>query len=259
MSHPPQYEISTRRSDALPPGAFLMFCILVFAASVWATAYFCRSMCCEMEMPGDWRISMMWMRMPGQTWFASAASFLVMWLAMMVAMMLPSALPTFLKTKRAPISLSVIASGYFLVWLLFGAGIYIMGIAFAAAATHWESFSRTVPLLFGPSLMAAGMFQFTDWKTTALFRCRSPFGCSSDCWERESNFRLGCKQAAACSACCAAPMIIMIVLGMMNPSVMIVVAIVIAAEKLLPKPAIVARLVGLSAIAAGVDLFWRAV
>ncbi len=45
-----------------------------------------------MEMPGGWTMSMMWMRMPGQTWFASALSFLFMWLAMMVALMLPSAL-----------------------------------------------------------------------------------------------------------------------------------------------------------------------
>jgi multisubunit Na+/H+ antiporter MnhF subunit len=39
----------------------------------------------------------------------------------------------------------------------------------------------------------------------------------------------------------------------MNPLVMIVVAVVIAAEKLLPRPAIVARLVGISAINAGVS------
>ena len=47
-------------------------------------------------------------------------------------------------------------------------------------------------------------------------------------------------------------MTIQLVLGMMNPLVMIVVAMVIAAEKLLPRPAIVARLAGLSAILAGV-------
>ena len=47
-------------------------------------------------------------------------------------------------------------------------------------------------------------------------------------------------------------MTIQLVLGIMNPLVMIVVAIVIAAEKLLPRPAIVARLVGISAILGGV-------
>jgi len=47
-------------------------------------------------------------------------------------------------------------------------------------------------------------------------------------------------------------MTLQLALGIMNPLVMIVVAIVIAAEKLLPRPAIVARLVGISAIIAGV-------
>ena len=49
-----------------------------------------------------------------------------------------------------------------------------------------------------------------------------------------------------------APMMIMIVLGMMNPLVIIAVTVVIAAEKILPLPAVVARLVGISAIIAGV-------
>lgn len=50
-------------------------------------------------------------------------------------------------------------------------------------------------------------------------------------------------------------MTIQLVLGIMNPLVMIVVAIIIAAEKLLPRPAIVARLVGISAIIAGMASF----
>ena len=85
-------------------------------------------------MPGGWTLSMMWLRMPGQTWFASAANFQFMWLAMMVAMMLPSALPTFLNTKRAPASLCVMAAGYFAVWVAAGVGIYLLGVVFATAA-----------------------------------------------------------------------------------------------------------------------------
>jgi uncharacterized membrane protein len=50
-------------------------------------------------------------------------------------------------------------------------------------------------------------------------------------------------------------MTIQLVLGIMNPVVMIVVAMVIAAEKFLPRPAIVARFVGISAIIAGVASF----
>jgi hypothetical protein len=40
---------------------------------------------------------------------------------------------------------------------------------------------------------------------------------------------------------------------MMNPLVMVGVAIVIAAEKLLPRPEIAARLVGVAAILAGIS------
>ena len=197
---------------------------------------------------------LMWMRMPGQTWFASTTGFLLMWLAMMVAMMLPSALPTFLSTKRGPVSLSVMATGYFATWLAVGAGLYAVGIAFAAATMHWQTFSRAVPVLSGAALIAAGVFQFTRWKNTALFRCRSPFGCLPACPERETDFRLGCKQGAACCLCCVAPMMIQLVLGMMNPLVMVGVAIVIAAEKILPRPEIMARIVGIAAIVFGITL-----
>src|SRR5271154_4347487 len=95
-----QPENSTGGHETMLPAEFIAVCVLAFVAGVSATAYFCRSMRCEMGMPGGWTMSMMWMRMPGQTWFASALSFLFMWLAMMVAMMMPSALPMFLKARR---------------------------------------------------------------------------------------------------------------------------------------------------------------
>src|ERR1700676_2391138 len=83
------------------PIGFVVVCTVVFGVSVAATIYFCRSMAGGMEMPGGWMMSMMWMRMPGQTWGGAVAMFLMMWLAMMVAMMLPSALPMLLSYRRA--------------------------------------------------------------------------------------------------------------------------------------------------------------
>jgi predicted metal-binding membrane protein len=242
--------------DKLPkPVEFITICLLAFGASVAATAYFCASMCSEMEMPGGWTMSMMWMPMDGQTWFASATSFLLMWLAMMVAMMLPSALPTFLRVRRQWASLSCIASGYFVIWLAAGVGIYALGATFAAIAIRSELFSHAVPWLVGASLIVAGTAQFTRWKMTYLLRCRSLFGCGISCLKHESSFQIGCKQGLACCLCCAAPMVIQLALGIMNPLLMIVVALIIAAEKLLRRPAAVARIVGLFAIVAGVASF----
>jgi predicted metal-binding membrane protein len=243
-----QHKSSTGSSASSQPVEFIAVCVLAFVTGGLATAYFSRSMCCGMNMPGGWTMSMMWMRMPGQTWAASATSFLLMWLAMMVAMMMPSALPMFLKTGRQWASLCYIASGYFAIWLAAGIGIYVLGVAFATAAMQSESFSRVVPFISGASLIAAGAIQFTRWKMTHLLRCRSPLGCAASCAQDEKSFRLGCKQGAACCVCCAAPMTIQLALGIMNPLVMIVVAIVIAAEKLLPRPEITARLVGVAAI-----------
>jgi predicted metal-binding membrane protein len=248
MADPLQHKSSTGSDEAKLPVEFIAVCVLAFVAGGLATAYFSRSMCCGMEMPGDWTMSMMWMRMPGQTWAVSATSFLLMWLAMMVAMMMPSALPMFLKTRRQWASLCYIASGYFAIWLAAGVGIYVLGVAFATAAMRSELFSRAVPLISGATLLAAGAIQFTRWKMTHLLRCRSALGCAASCPQHETSFRLGCKQGAACCVCCAAPMTIQLALGIMNPLVMIVVAIVIAAEKLLPRPEITARLVGIAAI-----------
>jgi predicted metal-binding membrane protein len=253
-----QCKNSNGRDEAKASPRFIAVCVLAFVASVSATFYFCRSMCCEMEMPGGWTLSMMWMRMRGQTWLGSAISFQFMWLAMMVAMMMPSALPMFLKTKRSWASLCSMASGYFIIWVAAGVGVYGIGVTFAAVAMRSQLFSHAVPWFLGATLIAAGAIQFTRWKMTHLLSCRSPFGCAISRPQHETSFRLGCKQGVACGVCCAAPMTIQLVLGMMNPVVMIAVAMVIAAEKLLPRPVVVARFVGVLAIIAGVASFWPA-
>jgi len=248
-----QHTNSAGYSKAMLPAEFIAVCILAFIAGVSATVYFCISMCSEMDMPGGWMMSMMWMRMDGQTWFMAATSFLVMWLAMMVAMMLPSALPMFLKTRRRWASLCYMASGYFTIWLAAGVGIYVLGVAFATFAMQSESFSRTVPLLSRISLIAVGAIQFTRWKMKYLLCCRAAISYP----QHETSFRLGCKQGVACCCCCAAPMMVQLILGIMNPFVMIVVAIVIAVEKLLPRPEITARITGFAAIAAGFTMSIR--
>ena len=52
-------------------------------------------------------------------------------------------------------------------------------------------------------------------------------------------------------------MTVLIVLGLMNPAVMIAIAVVIAAEKLMPKPELIARISGAAAVITGLLLLAR--
>src|SRR5580765_6710908 len=83
--------------------AFVFTSAALFAASTALTIKWCRSMSAmhDMPMPGGWSMSMMWMRMPGQSWPSVAMSFLGMWLVMMVAMMLPVLVPMLWRYRSA--------------------------------------------------------------------------------------------------------------------------------------------------------------
>ena len=74
-------------SERVSERAFLAVSALLFAASAAVTIVGRASMAAmdAMPMPGGWTMSMVWMRMPGQTWPGAAASFLGMWVVMMVA------------------------------------------------------------------------------------------------------------------------------------------------------------------------------
>jgi predicted metal-binding membrane protein len=221
-----------------------------------------------MDMPGGWTMTMAWMRMPGQTWLASAGMFLLMWLAMMVAMMLPSALPMLLASRRAlqtqgaaraGLSTVLAAGGYFFPWMVAGGVAYIIGAEIALAAMHSVAFSRAVPVLSGATLVLSGCIQFTPWKRAGLCRCRDPLACrGSPDSDLRSGWRFGVRLGASCVICCSGLMLVLLVLGVMDLAVMAIVAVVIALEKLFPKPEPIIWLSGLAAMAVGLVMLMRA-
>jgi predicted metal-binding membrane protein len=181
--------------------------------------------------------------------------------AMMVAMMLPSALPMLLNFRQslpgnenrnfgAPVFFA--AAGYFLVWLVFGAAVYLAGVMFALAAMRLEWLSRMVPALSRAALLAAGAIQLTPWKMSGLRRCRTS-GCAelqnSDALK--AGWRHGLKQGVVCLICCLAPMLAMLVLGAMNLTVMILIAATITTEKLVSKPEPFVRIFGIAGLITG--------
>lgn len=244
-----------------------------FAIAAGFTLHFVRSMSGGMPMAGGWTMSMMWMPMPNEAWILAALVFLAMWLAMMVTMMLPSTLPMLLLYRRTLLSRHVrrpdglmwtAAAGYFLVWSIFGAAVYVLGLAFARSTMISPAISRAMPLLSGGALILAGMYQLSAWKFACLQHCRNPIfalahyqrGRSPREWVRA--FRLGFHHGAFCTGCCWALMLIQLTLGVMNIPAMVAVAAIIAFEKLIPRGASVARVVGAGAIAAGFIVALRA-
>ena len=248
---------------------FYLGAILVFAVSAIATVWFCQSMSGGMEMPGGWTMSMMWMPMPGQSWLGAAAMFLIMWLAMMVAMMLPSALPTILIFRRLlhfrrephpALATGVMASAYFLVWLGFGLLAFGLGVMAGWGTMRWPAVSRAVPAVSGALLIVCGLFQFTRWKLTCLGHCRDPIGFVAAHSQPgiRGGWNLGLHHGLFCAACCWGLMVIQLVLGVMSLTVMAVIAVVIALEKLVPRAKPIVWATGAAAIVAGLILIGRA-
>jgi predicted metal-binding membrane protein len=237
---------------------------LLFVASTVATIAWCGSMSAmaEMPMPGGWRMSMAWMRMPGQTWPTAAASFLGMWVVMMVAMMLPSLVPM-LRRYRIAVGTAGegrlgrlilrVGAGYFLVWTLLGVVALPVGAALAGVEMRLPSLARAVPAAVGVVVLVAGALQLTAWKARQLASCREAPGCGRALApDTGTAWRHGLRLGADCVRCCAGLMAILLVIGVMDLRVMAIVGAAITVERIAPAGERVAR--GTGAVFAGVGI-----
>jgi len=241
---------------------FITICSLFFLASVATTTYFTGSMSGGMDMPGGWNMSMMWMPMPGQAWAASGGLFLLMWESMMIAMMLPSAAPMLLRHCRAhnresPLSASLsmtqVAGGYFFIWLVIGILVFAVGMIMGQLTMKLPGLSRAIPLLSGLALVLAGVVQLTPWKMRGLRQCRI----MTTSLKNQSKWHIGLKEGLSCAICCSGPMLILLVTGIMNLLMMVIVTVIIAVEKLIPKPNLFVKFSGFVIIALGVFIAVR--
>ena len=244
---------------------FLGVSAMLFAASASVTIAWCASMSAmgDMPMPGGWTMSMAWMRMPGQTWLRTAASFLGMWVVMMVAMMLPSLVPMLWRYRQAVVRTgetrlgrltALVGVGYFLVWTLFGMAAFPLGVALATIEMQHEALARAVPIAVGVVVLIAGAFQLTAWKARHLACCREAPGRGSTLpGDAGTAWRHGLRLGLHCSQCCAGLMAILLVVGVMDLRAMAVVGGAITVERLAPAGERVARASG--AVAVGVGLF----
>jgi predicted metal-binding membrane protein len=245
-------------------------CALIFLVAAATTIRWHGSMpgMAAMPMCDGGSMAMIWMRMPGQTWAGTAASFLGMWIVMMAAMMMPSLAPMLWRYRQgaadanqmppAPLT-AVVATGYFFVWAALGLAIFPLGAALSAARMRLSLPESTVSSLVAIIVILAGALQFTAWKAHHLARCRrmparGPIARANIGTAWRHGLRLGLHCVYSCGGLTAA----LLVIGVMDLRAMAAATVAITAERLAPCGERVARVVGSIALGGGCLLIARA-
>ena len=175
----------------------------------------------------------------GLGWFA------VVWLTMMAAMMLPSLSPMAVAyarvagggQARSSVGTLAFAVGYLLPWAAFGVLAYALvegARSLDLGVLAWDRAGRYVA---GGVILGAALYELTRIKGTCLQHCRD----SRLLRQRPGvtgALVMGVDQGGFCVGCSGALMAALFALGVMSIAWMLVIATLIAIEKLLPWSAI---------------------
>jgi predicted metal-binding membrane protein len=176
----------------------------------------------------------------GLGWFA------VVWATMMAAMMLPSLVPMALTHARetrdrntgassTTVATCVFACGYLLTWV--GAGVLAYGLVKGVRSLDlsWLAWDRGGPYVAGGVIVGAALYELTPFKSTCLGHCRNP-DLLTKRWRPGASgaLRTGLEHGGFCVGSSWALMAALFALGVMNVAWMVVVAALVAIEKLLP-------------------------
>jgi predicted metal-binding membrane protein len=180
---------------------------------------------------GCWAVSvwqMNGMDMGTATPLGSFGFFIAVWAAMMAAMMLPGAAPAVLRRAQAGgvRAVPLFVGSYLAVWALAGVAVY------AVDRPHGT-------LVAGVVTIAAGIYEFTPLKQHYRRRCRETTG---------SGLGFG----LCCAGSSAGLMAVLVALGVMSVTWMVVITIIVLAQKLLPSIAAVDVLLALAITGLGV-------
>jgi predicted metal-binding membrane protein len=190
-------------------------------------------------------------------------AFVASWAVMMTAMMLPSALPMiglYGATQRgeAPtasrgVPVAVFTLVYLAVWAASGAPVYLVHTGLMALPP--AAFAYGVAVI----LLAAGAFQLSPLKRACLRACQSPLGFLLGHWRAglRGSLALGWSHAMYCLGCCWALMVVLVAAGAMGLAWVLLIAAVVAAEKLLPRGEWIARATGGAFLLLGVAVALR--
>ena len=184
----------------------------------------------------------------GLGWFAAS------WTLMMAAMMLPSFAPAATAYAGRSTTPSVIAfvAGYLAAWT--GAGVVAYGLIEAVRSLElgFLAWGEAGGYVAGVVIVAAALYELSSLKDACLRRCRDPLALVRR--ERPGageGLRAGLEHGAACIGCCWALMAALFALGVMSLGWMVLVAALVAVEKLLPRREVAERGVALVLVLLG--------
>jgi predicted metal-binding membrane protein len=169
------------------------------------------------------------MNMGTATPLGSFGFFIAVWAAMMAAMMLPGAAPAVARRARAGgvRAVPLFVGSYLAVWALLGVLVY------AADRPHGTLIAGTVTI-------AAGIYEFTPLKRHYRRRCQEV---------ASSGIGFG----LCCAGSTVGLMAVLVALGVMSVPWMVVIAVIVLAQKLLPPIPLVDMLLALAITGLG---FW---
>src|ERR1700722_2588252 len=194
------------------------------------------------------------MLMPPPSWsIGYAAVTFVMWTVMMVAMMIPSAAPTILRVANRAHGTSLAAfftAGYLIVWTGFSAVATMAQWAFDTAHVLSDSMAIRSGVAAGLIVIAAGLYQLSPVKRNCLRRCCSSKNLLGD--DRTTSpsaaMRQGIRYGVSCLGCCWALMCLLFVVGVMDIFWIAAIAVLVLAEKTLPRGLRLARIAAVGLI-----------
>lgn len=257
-----------RREEALRPRlagdlwTYVTGSLLIVAAGV-AWAALLRQASTMPAMPASPDVGGGAMPEAGGT-LGQAAAYLSAWGVMMAAMMLPSATPLILlygavhrgmETRgQRGIPAALFALTYLVVWVLFGVPVYAASRLVDELAAANPAVAGMLPYAVGGLLAAAGVYQLTPLKRACLRACQSPLGFLLGRWRDGylGTLRLALQHSAYCVGCCWALMAVLVAAGAMSLPWVLVVAVLVFAEKVLPGGGWAARIAGAALIGLGV-------
>jgi predicted metal-binding membrane protein len=192
----------------------------------------------------------------------------LMWIVMMFAMMMPTTFnflylfhqmrTNMASTHNQKTELVILASTYFLLWILFSLlAVTLQYLLHNANIVDMMGVIKNNDIA-GILIIGAGVYQFTSLKNICLEKCRNPLsyimGTKID--GMGSIVKIGLSNGIFCIGCCWILMLLLFVNGVMNLLWVLIITIAVLAEKVFPYGNIISKLFGVGLLSWGCLLIY---